>query len=1031
MKKKLLNISLAVLNVSAIIFGLTAIANELIKVSDIKAAIFGPTEVITNYWTTGKEPVHFKSWYQSVEDVIAGSSDFAKAAEAEGAVLLKNNTLSNGKKALPLEANKDKVSLFGAVSYNPMYSLDGAGGGPVNNDIKQFYEDEFIDNGLAVNNDLAVWYKSNTNAGKGYTQGNNTNYNINEVGWNSLPEAKNNSEYKTAVYTIGRMTNEGIDLPPYSAGGVASSSLTDNDYLKLTGNEISILKGLKAAKDAGTFDRIVVLFNTGNTIMDNVVDNPEYGIDAAMWVGFTGVTGISAVADLLTNVSTPSGRLPTTWFTNQKEHPSWNNFGNYNGGSSQTIYQEGVYVGYKYAETRYEDYVLNSPNHGNYDYDQAVNYTFGYGLSYATFEQEFVSLANDTDPVKNYDFKGQLLPAGQRRKPGDDLLAKVKVTNTSDTYSGKEVVQLYVQQPFDASNTDVEIPSVELIAFGKTKKLAPGESEVVEIKIDANKYFAAFDRSEQDYIVPAGKYFVTAASDAHNAVNNILVAKNKAASERMVGTGNASLVKEVDVSEDYSNNYVYWTHGGAKVTNLFDHADPNIADPDGNKIKFLSRRDWAGTVSSTSQSVSETSLRKAGRRLDNNGDFANAQTNYPYYENEYPTYGKELETHLNLIDLKGVEYEDSRYASDDDKAKWEDFMDQLTWDETVTIVANGRRMTYEVPSIGKPRTNDENASNGIHWKFNPKLDDGNANSEIGLAAKFDPKNRNKKPVGYPCPGIVAASFNQKIAYVVGQSIGEDALWAGASGLYGYGLNLHRNPYHGRAGEYYSEDAYLTGIMAGWASKGSQEKGLYVYNKHFVLNDQEIGRSSYATWIPEQALRQEHLRPFEIAIEIGDAMCVMTAFSRIGTVWSGNDHNLMTKWLRGEAGMRGFAVTDWYKSTGMGMRNGVLAGQDLPDGSASGEFSGYGPDNGGHGYLAQAMRTSAQRILYTVANSNAMNFIGDDTVTEITTIEPESLKLIPVINLTVNVTFAVALILATGMSCWNVVSIVLSKKKEEN
>ena len=357
-------------------------------------------------------------------------------------------------------------------------------------------------------------------------------------------------------------------------------------------------------------------------------------------------------------------------------------------------------------------------------------------------------------------------------------------------------------------------------------------------------------------------------------------------------------------------------------------------------------------------------------------------------------------------------------------------MDQLTWDETVSIVGNGRRMTYEVPSIGKPRTNDENASNGIHWKFNPKLDDGNANPDIGLAAKFDKNNRNKKPVGYPCPGIIAASFNQKIAYVVGQSIGEDALWAGASGLYGYGLNLHRNPYHGRAGEYYSEDAYLTGIMAGWASKGSQEKGLYVYNKHFVLNDQEIGRSSYATWIPEQALRQEHLRPFEIAIEIGDAMCVMTAFSRIGTTWSGNDYNLMTRWLRQEAGMRGFAVTDWYKSTGMGMRNGVLAGQDLPDGTATSEFNGYGPEAGGHGYLAQAMRISAQRILYTVANSNAMNFIGDDTVTEITTIEPESLKLVPVINLTINITFAVALALATGTATWNVLSLVLSKKKEE-
>lgn len=179
------------------------------------------------------------------------------------------------------------------------------------------------------------------------------------------------------------------------------------------------------------------------------------------------------------------------------------------------------------------------------------------------------------------------------------------------------------------------------------------------------------------------------------------------------------------------------------------------------------------------------------------------------------------------------------------------------------------------------------------------------------------------------------------------------------------------------GEYYSDDPYLTGIMAGWSSLGAQEKGLYVYNKHFVLNDQETNRSSYATWITEQALRQSYIRPFEIAIEIGDAMCVMTAFNRIGTYWSGNDYNLLTKCLRGELGMRGFAVTDWYPSTAMNVTNGLLAGQDLPDGEDINSLRGKGPGTD-NGHLAQAMRVSAQRILYTVANSNAMNFYGEGT-----------------------------------------------------
>ena len=1021
MKKVLQNVSLTILNITSIIFGLSIVFNEVCKTQDIANIILGMPKVETI--TTGKQPVHFKSWYVNIADLLKGSGDFAKAAESEGAVLLKNSQLSNGENALPLSISKNKVSLFGVVGYNPMYSLDGAGGCAVNDSIKQFYLDEFKNVGLDVNEDLATWYKQNSNAGAGYKLGNGNNYNINEKSWDEISSAKTKDGYNTAIYVIGRMSNEAIDLPPYSGGGTAD--LVDGDYLKLTNSEISTLKGLKAAKDNGQFDRIILLINSGNTIMDDVIDNEEYGIDAAMWVGFTGTTGIQAVADLLVNKATPSGRLPTTWYSGQKEHPAWNNFGGYNGGSNQTIYQEGVYIGYKYAETRYEDYVMQSLNAGDYNYDKAVNYPFGYGLSYASFKQEFLSLEKDNNPAKNYDFEGNVLPANKRRKSGDDLIAKVKVTNTSDKYSGKEVVQLYVQKPYDSNNKNVEMPSVELIGFGKTSKLAPGASETVEVKIDANKYFAAYDKGVNNYTIKDGNYYITAAKDAHNAVNNILKAKNKDNSSRMVGTGDASLVKSYVVSEDYSNNYKYWTLGGAQVTNLFDHADPNVIDPNGNDIIFMSRSNWTGTVLPSSQVVNETNLRKRGRSLDSNGDFANAKTNYPFYEDKYPTYGRELEKHLNLIDMKGVEYQDSRNATAEEKQKWEDFMDQLTWNETVKIVTEGRRMTYEIESIGKPRTNDENASNGIHWKFNPKLNDGNANPDIGLAAKFDTKNRNQYCVGYPCPGIIAASFNQKIAYVIGQSIGEDGLWAGASGLYGYGLNLHRNPYHGRAGEYYSEDSYLTGIMAGWQSKGSQEKGLYVYNKHFVLNDQEIGRSSYATWITEQALREGHLRPFEIAIEIGDALNVMTAFSRIGTYWSGNDHNLMTKWLRGEAGMRGFAVTDWYKSTGMGMRNGILAGQDLPDGSAGGEFSGY---DSGHGYLAQAMRVSAQRILYTVANSNAMNFFGVDT--KVISTDPISYAIKDISILSINIVFYVSCAFACGVTGWMIIDKFNQRKKDE-
>lgn len=1028
MKKIVKKVPPILLNVFTVLFGVSMLFSSLCKNPEIDKVLCdvlgsGKTETIA----TGKEPIYYKTWYQNVEDLMAGSGEYAAASEAEGAVLLKNNVLASGKTALPLNKNLDKVSVFGVTAYNPMYSLDGAGEIIVNENRKQYFDTEFKNVGLDVNENLSSWYREHTEFYRSKTSSNGVNVNINGAGWNDInTSSKTASGYKTAVYVIGRMGNEAIDLPPYSTSS-GTNGLTDGDYLKLTATERSLLQGLKQEKEKGTFDRIIVLINAANPIQDDFIDNEAYGIDAALWIGFPGSVGIKAVADILIGKTTPSGRLSSAWYSSKEENPTWNNFGNFNNGSSYVLYQEGIYVGYKYAETRYEDYVMSSANAGTYNYANAINYPFGYGLSYTNFSYEFVSLEKDTDPKKNYDSKGKLKAESNKRSDGDDYVVTIKVTNTGSEYSGKEVVQLYLQQPYTQTNINhkVEKPSVELVGFAKTKKLAPGESETVKIDIDANKYFAYYDIEENKYILDTGTYYLTAAKNSHDAVNNILEAKNKANKDRMIGTGDASLVKNIEIDANRTSSYKYWTLGGAEVTNLFDHSDPNKVDPNGNKVTFMSRSNWEGTVFNTHQTVEKTTLRESGRKLDGGGYFANSKTNYPYYKDEYPTYGKVLEKHLNLADMIGVEFEKSRGATAEDIQKWEDFLDQLTWDETVTLVGSGRRCTEAIDSIAKPRTNDVNASNGISWKFDMSLNDGSANGEIGFAARFDSKNRDLYPMGYPCEGIIAATFNTDLAYVIGQSIGEDALWSGASGLYGFGLNLQRNPYHGRAGEYYSDDPFLTGVIGGYESKGAQSKGLYVYNKHFVLNDQEVNRSSYATWITEQALRQTHLRAFEIAIEIGDAMNVMTAFSRVGTYWSGNDYNLMTKCLREEFGMRGFAVTDWFRSSGMNMSNGILAGQDLPDGNGTSDLKDKGPENGGYGYVAQAMRVSARRILYTVANSNAMNFFGDGTIVK--TYDPEWYQVRDNLVLTITILFGISATLAVA----NETLIIINKIRNKN
>lgn len=1034
---KLHKAALILFNIIVVIFGLSLIFTGLLKNSDISSVfdnVFGTGTTVTV--NTGKAPVYYKSWYQSIEDLTLGNAEYADAAEAEGAVLLKNEVINSatGEKALPLNKDEDKISLFGVNAYNPVYSLNGAGRIGVNENEKQLFKDEFEAEGFNVNNDLADWYNSN----RGYWRAEPTaqfyNAKQNGANWSEVnTSAKTAAGYNTAIYVISRVGNEGSELPPYQTDKGGIEGLTDGDYLKLTAKEQDMLTNLKAEKDNGTFDRIILLINAANPILDDLVENEAYGIDAALWIGFPGSHGMGAVASIISGAVTPSGRLSTAWYADRKAVPNWNYFST----SDNVLYHEGIYVGYKYAETRYEDYVMGSPNAGEYIYENNVNYPFGYGLSYTTFSQEIVSLEKDTDPSKNYDHKGELKAAEDRRKDGDDYILKVNVTNTGST-AGKEVVQVYLQQPYTDENkaNGVEKASAELVGFAKTSKLAPQASETVEIKIDANKYFASYDITQNKYILDEGRYYLTVAEDSHDAVNNILAAKgidnDKVTDyEGNATDGKASMVKTVDVSAAQSEAYSYWTQGGAEVTNLFDHADPNKCDPNGNHITFMSRNNWAGTVSDSVQKVDVTSKRNEGSQFSSNSAFeSKSKEQYPYYKDEYPTYGKELDEPLMLADMIGVEYDPARGASEEDIQKWNDFLDQLTYEEMCEITGEGRRITAAIDSIAKPQTNDLNAGNGINWKFDLLKNDYKGsvpNNTIGFGYKFDSSNRDRYPVGYPCEGIVAATFNTTLAYAIGQAIGEDALWVGASGLYGFGLNLHRNPYHGRAGEYYSDDPYLTGVIAGWSSLGAQSKGLYVYNKHFVLNDQEKTRSSYSTWITEQALRQTHIRPFEIAIEIGDAMCVMTAFNRIGTYWSGVDHNLMTKCLRGELGMRGFAVTDWYKSGGMNMLNGVLAGQDLPDGSCSSDFAKYGPDNGGYGYFAQAMRVSAQRILYTVANSNAMNFYGEGTYQ--ITYDPEWWGVRDGIVTAINVVFIVSCVFLAFTSGWMILRKVTKKNKE--
>jgi len=329
---------------------------------------------------------------------------------------------------------------------------------------------------------------------------------------------------------------------------------------------------------------------------------------------------------------------------------------------------------------------------------------------------------------------------------------------------------------------------------------------------------------------------------------------------------------------------------------------------------------------------------------------------------EMPTLG--ANNGLTLAMMMGKDFDDPA---------WEALLDQLTFDEMAVLIGQGYHNTAAVPSVSKPETVDDNGPQG----FTQNL--------TGV---------KECHTAYSDENIMAATFNVELMEEMGKCLGNDMLDLGATGLYGPAMNIHRNAYAGRNFEYYSEDPFLSGEIAAAETKGIQSKGIYVYIKHFALNDNETFCRCISTWANEQSIREIYLKPFEMAVVDGGAMNVMNSFARIGVVWSGAHEGLMTNVLRDEWGMKGFALTDFsgnaaFEAGGMIMKSfdvayGLLAGTDSWDSSSTQwtnnlkELYADDPD------IVQAMREATHRILYTVANSSGMNGISaNQTVVAIT------------------------------------------------
>lgn len=936
---------------------------------------------------------YFKSGFASEEERVAYEEELCAAVEAEGATLLKNDN-----QALPLRAGAN-VSLFAHGSVDLMYG--GTGSGSVDTANAPSLKDALTSNGIEVNQTLWDFYSSKDMMSK-YSRktpesiSDNLDapaqYGVNEVPWNQVETAAATSfaQYgDAAIVVLSRSGGEGADLPSGDNGSgldYINGSEGDGNYLALSQEEKDLLTGLKSQKDSGVFKNIVILLNSSNALELDFL-NPElcgvdYGIDACMWIGDVGQTGINGVGQLLAGAVTPSGSLADTFCYDNLTSPAIRNFyaqlypnaaelGITDGPSDikarYSVYQEGIYMGYRYYETRYEDVVMGTANAGDYKYGETVAYPFGYGESYTTFAMdEFKTVETE----KGFD-------------------VSVKVTNTGNTYSGKKTVQIYMQSPYTEYDKEngIEKANAELCGFAKTEVLAPGASETVTIAVDRDELRTYDSNNAKTYILDAGDYYFTAANGAHEASNNILAAKGYTVENtegRMDADGNAALTYLW--TNDQFDNTIFANSAatGNPITNLFDEADPNKSSLEPGSVTWLSRSDWSGTY------PAEPIILKANEKIASALEFTQYKAEN-YDMPAMPTLG--AENGLALASMIGKDFNDPT---------WETLLDQLTYDEMVQTITLGFHNTAAIPSIGKKATKDENGPQGL-----------TAALTGGASAMC-----------YTSEDVMAATFNVELIEDVGRCIGEDCLDMGYSGLYGPGVNMHRTPYSGRNFEYYSEDPFLAGAICANEVQGIQTKGVYVYLKHVALNDSETSRMGVNTWINEQAAREIYLEVADKAIVDGGAWCIMSGFNRWGATWSGSYHELQTDYLRGELGMRGMSISDYSGSSKyMDLCDGLIAGTDIWDSPDPTIHTTNAANFKDDPYIVTEMREAMHKILYTVANSNAMNDLSAS----------DRLELVTPWWQTAILALKVVCALLTILCAWQLVAAVKLKKaqKEQN
>lgn len=866
------------------------------------------------------DTTYFKSDYATKDEMLDAQKAYLIQCQTEGSVLLRNE---NG--ALPLGQNA-AVTLFGYAAATPVYH--GGSGGPANAGINLY--DALKAEGVAVNeavyNAITSTTSSRTKTGL-----------IGEIPASAYQgtESSFDSYADAAIYVVSRFGGEEGDLN-HGLQGDWQEGPQGIRELALHPEELDTIKLIQ---DSGKFGKLIVVVNSGYAMeLQEMID---LGVDAILWVGYPGSYGMIGVAQMLTGKADPSGRNVITYAANSLSSAAMQNAGDFTFSNltglyknKYLVYSEGIYVGYKYYETRYQDQVLGINNadsakgvyasqNGAWNYADEMVYSFGEGGSYADFTQELLSVEWNRDT--------------------HIVTAQVKVTNNgAPNYSGKskDVVQLYVQLPYEAGQA--EKSAIQIADFEKTSALAAGESETITLTF-SDYIFAAYDSNAVNgadasrkgcYVFDAGDYYFAIGSGAHDALNNVLASRGVTGMFDAEGNpveGEPGKVQKINLAETDNQTYAVSPQTGEVVSNLFEDRDINYFIP--GAVTYMTRSDW-NTFPDTVTSLTATP------------EIQNLMENFQYEKPadapDISVYKHKQQNGISFIDMKDVPFDDP---------KWDEFIDQLTVGELAQIV--GDKMGLDsVESVAMPAYSGGDGPDGY---------------QAG-------------GVLYNAEMLCAGTFSKEMLRLRGDFFGEDSLHLGFRQTYSPGGNIHRTPYSGRNFEYYSEDALLSYLCGEVQTKAMAEKGCAGMFKHFCGNDQETNRHGVASFMTEQTYREVCLKGFEGGLSKDHSLGTMTAYNRIGCIPTASDYATMTQVLRNEWGFTGINMTDSSKDSAsyMGTADALTAGttQFNNDPGRVPEASNLLTKNR-DGFIWGKLRDVAKYFLYTMVHSNLINGLAPE------------------------------------------------------